>query len=312
VVGAKAAAAKVTKQFLRHVAYGGIASGQAKSGDVAGAKATAAAIREAAEDAGRIYWKQWVFADIASTQAAAGDIEGAKISAAEAGKPWKPLAYCCITESQAERGNIAGAKVTAAGIDDEFGAYYKMLAYFAIAKACMKAGDKAAARQAVDLAEAVVARANDKEWKRERYCDIVNAREDAGDVAGARAMAARLGHWSRVAELEAKDGSPAAARKTLGRAVEAAAARDDSERDGVYLDIAKDQAKFGDLIGAKNTAARIRDAQWRAQAQHSIIAAHAVAGDMEAARAYAATLRYGPFARCVLFCDAARELCSVE
>jgi hypothetical protein len=314
VAGAKAAAAKVSERFgrstLKPVAYGGIASGQAKTGDVAGAKATAAAIREDSEDAGWPYSKaSWVFADIASTQAAAGDIEGAKITAAQAGKNWKASAYYHIAEAQAEGGNIAGAKTTATEIDEEFGVYDKMLAHFAIANAQAKAGDTVGASQTFDLAEATIARAKDEDWKESRFYDIVHAREEAGDLAGAKVTAARIGFWSKVAELQAKGGDLAAARETLKKAVKAAVKLDDSRRDGVYFDIAKDRAKFGDLVAAKETAARIGDEHTKWRVHCLIIAAHAMAGDMAGAIDYSASLTDNPFTRCSLLCNAAKDLC---
>jgi hypothetical protein len=313
IIAAKAAAARYTGQLggvsLQPVAYGGIASAQAKTGDIAGAKATAAAIREVREDAGCLYWKESAFADIAAAQAAQGDIEGAKITAEQAGKYWKASAYRAIAEVQVKAGDVTGAKTTAAETDDEFGAYDKMLAYFAIANALAKAGDMAGARQAFDLAEATVSRDKDEDWKESRCYDIVNAREEVGDLAGAKMTAARIGYWSKVAELQAKGSDLAAARETLKKAAKAAAELDDSRRDGVYLSIAKDQAKFGDLVGAKETAVRISDEHAKGRVHSQIIAAQTLAGDMAGAIDYSASLTDDSSARCGLLCDAAKDLC---
>jgi hypothetical protein len=193
------------------------------------------------------------------------------------------IAAVCV-----ESGDVAGAKAFVATFPSPLA---KVMAYQSIAEAQAKAGDVAAAHEALALAQTVAAGIHDTSAKiipdgtiRTAYAAIAQIQAETGDAAGAKATLTRLqevvrkdaaGQSQEVANLasdsvfsaqlfvcleiaanEAKAGKSLEARRNIA-AARAAAAQMNSQDLKVYgcLAIGEKQRDIGDLPGMRETMA---------------------------------------------------------
>lgn len=306
LAGAEAAAVKIATQSkkgrpLTLAAYEGIAEGQAEAGDVPGAKATAAKIADADTRA-------WVEAEIAIQQAKAGDVIGAKATVSQIGnKDAKAWAYPRIAQAQAKAGDVPGAQATVTKIRDK---PRRVKVFCAIGQAQVKAGDLVAAIRSFDLAAEAAAPIKERDERRSALFEVAKARMEAGDVAGAKAMAAPfIQGWvyRTIAKTQAQAGDLAAAREAL----DAARAVDSGEEGYVDVEVVRIQTLCGDFQAARQTAAKISDPMYRQHAYTAIIAAQAKAGDVAGAIEFLNGLKEeSALRRCVRLAEAAEQLCS--
>jgi len=207
------------------------------------------------------------YMDIAFVQARAGDIAGAKTTAARTDYFYKPLAYRYIAEEQTRAGDRSGAlktialaKESAVGLlreKDEPRVY----ALVAIAQA--RAGDKSGALKTIENAKKAVAKLG-KDEENERlwaYAALVEAESLAGDKDEALRIKKiiqsyvdkledreRSSAYATIADAQAEAGNKSAALKTIALAKEAADEIDsDYFRDFAYRIIANAQATVSNM-----------------------------------------------------------------
>jgi hypothetical protein len=230
-------------------AYGRIAEAQADIGLIEAALATAKQMESL-----RAYamTAQDAYCAIVRAQVKDGKFVEAKATATNCSE--KAWAYQFIAEGQAGAGDFSGAKATAEQIEKN-GAYVPDLggnrrdfAYSAISQAQRKAGDVAGAVATEAEIDNKVAMDAVPEWA--RRVEIFRKNISAGDLAGAKAIAARV--------------------------------EDEEERRHVYRQIAETQADLGDMKGAKETASGLTGED-EALAYQYIVAVQAKAGDITGA-----------------------------
>ena len=185
------------------------------------------------------------------------------------------MAYGGIALAQARGGDLAGARATLAKTrdDDERRSFGKAWTCARIASLRAEAGD-------IEGAKVLAAEAGP--WRGPADHDIVKAQVKHGDIAGAKKMAARMDDercvieaYVTIAEAEAQHGQLADARRTIDKA-EAAAVRAKDD-DGACRYIAPAREKMGDLAGAIATATKF--GAWR-----DVASLQAKTGDVDAAR----------------------------
>jgi hypothetical protein len=217
---ALAAANRIDDSGLKAQTLDQIASVQAKTGDIAGARQTADAI----------------------TVDRSGDSTGAQT---EAG--WKNDAYAEIASAQAGAGDFAGASATVRGIDDDD---TKALAFQYIAQELARKGNIPAAKAyAAHLDGASRTRADGA---------IAEAEATAGDIGAAKEMAKGLDDEKEqaltlafIAEAQAKHGDQSGAQETVNLAKSAAVQVPDYLSRTVLGTVAAAEVKAGDLAGAE-------------------------------------------------------------
>ena len=239
---------------------------QAKLGDVAGAKRTASQI---VDDA----YKAMAYEDIAQSQLEVGDATGARQTLAEAGKVVSRL------------GRNSGGQFASAA-----------LIYKSIAKAQIKAGDLPGARQSLDGSRAAVAHMRPG-WDNPAsyYAKIANEQVKAGDLSGAQQSLEEAGKtvaqysnnqdqadaYAAMAEAYVRSGDLATAKKIAAEPTEIFA------KLSAYVRIVTMQAAAGDIAGAKETTASVKELSGNVlgdEAYAKIALAQVKAGDVLAAR----------------------------
>ena len=299
---AKAAGAEVTYALDRARAYRVVARAQHNTGDAAGAHATLVNARETigknADHDGTVLTQAYY--ELADDQASLRDVAGAKATLMEAsraaGKSFSTRAaafmYAKVAERRARIGDAAGAALDLAAAADvasgETGSSRDSALRY-VAEGMASCGR-------FDAAEAVAAAIRtplDRSFDRSMaYEAIAVARAAAGDVAGARKVAALTNDPRDQARAESR---MARARLRAGDVAGAIAIADGitdpTERDFAYNAIATVQAAAGDVAAAKATAAKIGWASERAEALAAVAVAQARAGDAPGAHETAAAAR---------------------
>jgi len=240
-----------------------IAEAQAKAGDVAGAKETAARLPEGL--------KVDVACRIAEAQARVGDVTGAKSTAAgisENERSW-PLSEIAVAE--AKTGDTQGAKTTAAKITN---AIWKAKALRGVGEAQIRAADTVGAKATLLLAKETAAGVGDALTK------VARGNSTAQPSSLDKAQA-----FSEIAETQIKAEDVAGAKVTLLLAKEAATGITDARSKAqVAIGITGVLAKLGDVAGAKETAAGISDEMQRATALIVIAEVQARCADIAGAK----------------------------
>jgi hypothetical protein len=247
---ALAAAHQIDDGKLKAQALDLVATAQAQSGDITGAKQTAGSIvvdtsGDSAVADIETGFKNDAYAAIAGGQAETGDVDGARATAAGIqDSEAKELAYQYIAQALARKGDISGAKsfaeqasgphqiqadVTIAGaeaadgnIDDAIAiakamddSYQRVQALSLIAQAQAKAGYVTAARHTIELAMTAAPDVEDC-FARATYSAIATAMVQAGDLDGANNLR-KFDGWiiSQIAIAQADMGDIAGARATI-------------------------------------------------------------------------------------------------
>lgn len=282
-----------------------LARAQARSGDVASARQTLGGIQEAGARAE-------VLRAIAVAEARAKDGKAARQTvAAIPGDYARREALVSVVRAQARAGDVAGALQTAASAkEDPLAA--RMLGEVAVAQAFL--GDLEAARQTSQLI-------TDPRWQDQFRLLVALQQGRAGDLAGALATAsairpgpARLMALGGLAVARAEGGDEQGVRRVLalvpdereraailpavlekqaaaGHLTAALSTLRDvpaGEREVAMGDIARAQARAGDVAGAMRTVEGIKDRTARASALRAVAVARMKAGDPSGALQVAA------------------------
>jgi len=281
---------------------------------------------QAAKGIGEAWEKAAAHVEIATAHANLGNraafweaIELAHQAAAAINPAWAGAYVSCwlhefMAEGQVRAGNVAGALNMAAGIEDAVG---KARAYCTIAHAQAMAGNKAAAREAIERAEQAAAKvAGDASDA--AYMSIAYAQASVGDVAAALSTVGRMVHLRfaalcQIAFAHAEAGNSSASMEAIELAKQAAAAiRDAGWKAQAYCSIAEAQAKVGNIVASKDTfelatraAAGIADVGWKASTFLEILQAQARAGDYEGAMGTAAHIN-GAWNKAAIYEDIAQ------
>jgi tetratricopeptide (TPR) repeat protein len=298
----KMAAGIEKRPSVKDRAYADIAEAQARAGDFAAAMETTSGIAEAQHRIRAYCLVAQIGAAAGKSEALKDALEAAKKLAASIDLAQQSEAYETIAEAQARAGEIAAAVETAAHIQD---VVPKAQTYAAIATAQARAGHFT---EALRTAGAILEPSNNQLWKARAYCSIAEVEAQVGDIQASKKafdalkkVAAALGEpYSRVevycmtAEAQAGVGDRAASKKTAELAKQAGAripAWDYPEGPYARAKISRAQARAGDVAGARQTAAAIRDKYDRAQAYGEIAEAEARAGQVEGVKAWVETLK---------------------
>ena len=189
----------IEPRFLRHIAYTAIAEGQAKAGDIEGARRS---VREAL------------------------DI----LRSADLGTFSQPDRIKAIAESQAEAGDIHGALDTARSMDNGF---YRASALSAIAEAQANAGDKRDAARSIGEALGAIQEIEHASWRAPALSRIAKAQAKTGDTRGAHRsigealsivpqieyVDVRTSVLGGIAEAQATAGDTQGAAQSIGQAL---------------------------------------------------------------------------------------------
>ena len=296
-----------------------IATAQAKTGDKIGARKTLAkAMQQTAREISllegesiRGLLRDSFLYEIAKAQAEIGDIAEAMQTAREISSLegvdvlLRASAFRDIARVQADMGDKLGARETlteaiqTAGRINE--AHSRARALSSIARVQADMGDKLGAKETLTEAIQTAGRINEVHSRAGALSGIATAQTDMGDEIGAsetfaEAMqaAGRINNaMSRVIALrliataQAETGAKIGARKTLAEAIQTA--REISSLKGIPLrawafrDIAKVQAKIGDIAMAMQIAGTIDDVGSRSGALSDIAVAQAETGDVKGA-----------------------------
>ncbi len=270
--------------------------------------------------------KAAAYLTIAAAQAKAGDATGARKSLEEATaaavgilqEDKRTSADTDIMLALAECGQVAKAKAMAATIRD---AARMAAAYSRIARAEANRGDKAGARQTLELAKSSATRISEEWYRLLADVDIAIGQAEAGDVAAAKAIAENLtmpaakgSAYRAIAKAQAKLGDLAAAKASAALIDDGPLGR--LERAFAYTDIAEVQAEAGDAAGANATVTLVDGEGWRVMAFTRIAVALIRAGDkvkalhtIELLKASAAKIN-SPFDSCVAYLSIAEAQAS--
>jgi hypothetical protein len=266
MAGAKATAAHIGNARPAFQAYYWIASEELYTGNVSGARQTIGAAKSAAATIENENSRWACYSIVAAIQAYAGDAAGAMTTAKEISDQFEAgRALGQIAEAQAKRGDTAGAAATASRMKDTDG-WYKVSAYEKIAGAQAKAGDAVGARKSLEAAKVVAASAPRESDKAAHLHSVAENQAEVGDMSGAKATAAQIS--------------------------------DKYEQSLAYSGIATKQAKAGDRAGARQTfelaktsGAQVTEKGIIGDAFRSVARGQAVAGEIDAARETAAKIK---------------------
>ena len=204
-------------------------------------------------------------------------LEAEKISNNDSGllDVYKSGAYLDIVEAQAQAGDMGRALIIANRMRDGFN---KNEAYECIASIQARAGNSPGAN-------ATAARLSDSIVQPATYSNMAEAQAEAGDIAGARATVQRItdAHFRslaylNLAKVKMKAGGAAWNKQMIAAAVSAAEQVEVADvKLELYMEIAAEKARTGDVAGAKTIAERIA-----APGSKQLIASFQVLMDSEA------------------------------
>ena len=286
-----------TLRSVRALILSGIATAQARAGEIAGGLQTAYGIQDTLTRVGALRL-------IARVQIEAGDLQAARQTFAASIDAAGSHAYTLtnIAIVQAESGDIAGGLRTARDIHD---LEKRVSALYDIAEVQAEAGDLRAARRIADSATALQ-KAHDVKFgvslSRDSYFEaMATTQAKAGDMAGALSTARNLSDnglfHSRPGVLRQLVTEHAKTTDDIALIIEATHTIEYAqERATVLDDIAKKQAALGDrpasghtLATALKIAYEIGRPEDRVRALCEIAAAQTEVGDKQAAKSILAT-----------------------
>lgn len=260
-------AAGLTDEVWSATAKLAIADGQAKAGDLAGARTTLTTAQQSAAALKSVYVKNSQTLDIVQAQANIGDISGAQKTAQMIPSPsGRGSAQLAIASAQTKAGDVAGARASLAIAQKSADLWNSMtvaqkkagcgcqpsepqdqtsLTYmeYRIGKMFAEAGEVAGARSALRLAQKYARLISSLSTKSSQSSNIAEAQAHAGDITDAQETAKLISEaiWKRSAAME----------------------------------IAKAQANAGDVAGAQKTIAALNDPSAANQAKYIIADAQA-------------------------------------
>lgn len=254
----------------------GIATAQARAGDIQGALETATGSPEEtgpwdSDHKGNAN----ALNAIAKIQAETGDIAGAQETAASINEDDRHRAQSEIIRAQIKAGDFTSALETAGSVQNLFS---QESALCSVATAQAMAGDIDGALETTSRIEPGVL----KNWT---MADVAGARAKFGDVAGAEEIAGSIADpdfntmaWRKIAEGQARAGDIDGALTT------AKSIKDTDSREIALREIVEAQSSVGEIAGAQETAAGIRDAKEQGIALSYIAEAQVKSGDLAAAQ----------------------------
>ena len=289
--------------FFRHIAYTAIAEGQAKAGDIEGARGS---VREALvilRSDEEMFSQADRIKAIAESQAKAGDIHGALDTARSIDNGfYRASALSAIAEVQAnadDRRNAARSIGEALGAIQEIEhASWRAPALSRIAKAQAKTGDTRGAHRSIGEALSIVPQIEYVDVRTDVLGGIAEAQAMAGDTQGAAQSIGEALNTVRkindpfgravvlryISEAQENTGDIHGAARSIGEALgNARNIKEGSSRDRELERIAEAQTEAGDFHGAIGAARSIEDARTRDNALDDILGAQIKAGDFDGA-----------------------------
>jgi hypothetical protein len=295
------AARRVSFTLHKADAYRMLAEAQLAANDVAGAKTSLDAAREAVSLETMVDIQPHHYIEVALALDKANDRAGAAATLIDARKSAalirdkrsSALTLADVAEAQAHTGDAAAAKQTfadalkAAVAQPESDAW-RPVTFDQIAEIMVRAGDVAGAK-------AVTAGIAVDSAREDAYCHIAVAQAESGDIRGARETVDGVnlkqntptGPIDRIAKSNAYQAILAAEVKAghLAAATDIAAHLDAKyEREPAYCRIATLQAQYGDTSAARAAEAHVHNPVYKARISAAIAAEQASVHDYAAAK----------------------------
>jgi len=252
------------------------------------------------------------YSDLVWVQSSLNDfVEGKETAALIKTRDYKTTAYFLLASGMAKAGDISGAKEYAAQLEALTGTYPEQSAYIqrVIAEAQIKAGDLAGAKDSLKRAFDIASRISRTSTKLSEIWSIGLLMVKAGDIRGAKKIAAKLDSYGSeetltgaaiyyaIVNLQAEKGNIAKARKAASR-IKTSSPTKINNKDLAYYVIAKALLKADDISGAKKAAARVAElevpneyAMWGENIYGDIIVAQLKVGDIAGAQESKAMIR---------------------